>query len=102
MPITSKAAVEAEYATRRDSILAYPAGSLDDDVAKLEVLATAVAECLAVLRGREALNSRPTSTPAIERIASATGQLGAIPALVRGYAAEIKAALAEVDAPVAP
>jgi hypothetical protein len=55
-----------------------------------------VLECLAVLRGREALNGRPTSTPVIEQIAEAAGQIGRASALVRGYVAQVKTSLATI------
>lgn len=94
--IASKAAVESEYVTKRDVIAGYPAASLDADLVKLETMAATVLECLAVLRGREALNGRPTSTPTIEQIAEAAGQVGRTSALVRGYIVEVKTLLAAI------
>ena len=96
MAIASKAAVESEYVTKRDVIIAYPAANLDADLVKLETMAATVLECLAVLRGREALNGRPTSTPEIEQIAEAAGQVGRTSALVRGYVAQVKTLLAAI------
>lgn len=97
MAIQTKAAVEAEYASKRDTILAYPASSLDDDLSKLEALASRVDECLAVLSAREALNSRPTVTPDISDIADAAASVRRIPGLVRDYVASIRAGLASID-----
>jgi hypothetical protein len=102
MAIQCKAAVEAEYASKRDAIIAYPGASLDDDLAKVELLATKVEECVAVLAAREALNARPPSTPAIGAISEAAGQLRRVPALVRDYLAGIKAGLASIDTTVGP
>ncbi len=102
MSITSRATVEAEYVAKRDAILAYPPSSLDDDLAKLEVLASRVDECLAVLRAREALNGRPSLRPDIERMADAAAAVRGMPGNVRGYIAAVKADLAAVDNPPGP
>jgi hypothetical protein len=102
MAIQTKAAVETEYAAKRDAILVYPTASLDDDLAKLELLATRVDECLAVLGAREALSARPTSTPTIQGISEAAAQLRRIPTLVREYVAKIREDLASVDVAVGP
>ena len=97
MAIQSKTAVETEYATKRDAILSYPAANLDDDLAKLEALASKVDECLELLAAREALNGRPTVTPTIQAIAEAAGQVRRVPGLVRDYVAAIKSGLSSVN-----
>jgi hypothetical protein len=96
MAIQTKAAVEAEYTTKRDQIVAYPAATLDDDLAKLQVLATRVDEALAVLAAREALNGRATVTAEINAIAEAAGQVRRIPQLVRDYISSIKAGFGDL------
>lgn len=71
MAITSIAAVEAEYTSRQQQIATYPAASLDQDVARLRALATAIDEAVGLLRAREALHGRAFSNPALEEAANA-------------------------------
>ncbi len=90
MAITSTAAVDAEYASRRETIVGYPSASLDQDLARLDVLAAAIREAVDLLRAREALHERAFSNLALE---NAAGQITGASQIVRTAVASAQANL---------
>lgn len=89
MPIASAQAVIDEYASKRDTVVAYSPSTLDADLARIDTLAAFVSETLALLHAREALAGRElVDVPALR---TAVEELSATPGRVRAAIATIQA-----------
>ena len=94
MAITSKTAVETEYATRRDGIRAYSTATLDSTLAGIDALALSTQEAVELYQAREILNGRVPATDAAS--SSLPAQVAAIHdavTAVRSAVTAIKAAI---------
>lgn len=91
--------LEAEYVAKRDQVINYPPASIDDDLARLETLASVVNEAVLVLRAREEINGRPSNTESVRAIEDSSESVTRAAADVRTALASIQAAFAAFDTP---
>jgi hypothetical protein len=101
VPITSKAAVEAEYATKKQQVIDYDPVTLNDDLAKVEQLSAFVSDVARLAAMVDASDGKAAGSQS-EGLRVASAALSEISSVVRRLIADAQAAAEDAPPPVGP